>query len=60
MVGVWNVWQLAVVPGSGLVLPAPGLFVLQSEPMLHKPITLYSSIQAVQLQVLPLEPTYLL
>lgn len=28
MVGVWNVWQLATVPGSGLVLPAPGLFVL--------------------------------
>lgn len=33
MVGVWNVWQLAAVPGSGLVLPAPGLFVLQSEPV---------------------------
>lgn len=35
MVSVWNVWQLAVVPGSGLVLPASGLFVLQSEPVLH-------------------------
>lgn len=35
MVSVWNVWQLAVVPGSGLVLPAPGLFVLQSEPVPH-------------------------
>lgn len=35
MVGVWNVWQLAAVPGSGLVLPAPGLFVLQSEPVPH-------------------------
>lgn len=35
MVGVWNVWQLATVPGSGLVLPAPGLFVLQNEPVPH-------------------------
>lgn len=28
MVGVRNVWQLATVPASGLVLPASGLFVL--------------------------------
>lgn len=40
MVGVWNVWQLVAVPGSGLVLPALCLFVLQSEPALHtKPWT---------------------
>uniref|UniRef100_A0A672FS79 Cell adhesion associated, oncogene regulated n=1 Tax=Salarias fasciatus TaxID=181472 RepID=A0A672FS79_SALFA len=30
---------LAAVPGSGLVLPAPGLFVLQSEPVPHTPKT---------------------
>lgn len=34
MVGVWNVWQLVAGPGTGLVLPAPALFVLQSEPAL--------------------------
>lgn len=39
MVGVWNVWQLATVPGLGLVLPAPGLFGLQSAPVPHIPET---------------------
>lgn len=39
MVGVWNVWQLAAVPGSGLVLPASGLFVLQSEAVQDTPTT---------------------
>lgn len=45
MVGVWNVWQLATVPGSGLVLPALGLFVLQSEPVPHTPKTAWNWTQ---------------